>query len=64
MLLTSRPTERAATVDAVSGAAIRPYRKSQVTKVSGRGSAEWKELRKIGEKYAKFRAFTVEGLPQ
>jgi uncharacterized protein (DUF1330 family) len=29
-----------------------------------RGSAEFKELRKIGEKYAKFRTFTVEGLPQ
>jgi uncharacterized protein (DUF1330 family) len=29
-----------------------------------RDSAEWKELRKIGEKYANFRAFTVEGLPQ
>lgn len=29
-----------------------------------RNSAEFKELRKIGEKYAKFRSFTVEGLPQ
>jgi len=29
-----------------------------------RNSAEFKENRKIGEKYAKFRAFTVEGLPQ
>jgi uncharacterized protein (DUF1330 family) len=29
-----------------------------------RDSAEFKELRKIGNKYAKFRAFTVEGLPQ
>jgi len=29
-----------------------------------RGSAEFKELRKIGDKYAKFRTFTVEGLPQ
>jgi uncharacterized protein (DUF1330 family) len=29
-----------------------------------RSSAEFKELRKIGDKYAKFRAFTVEGLPQ
>jgi uncharacterized protein (DUF1330 family) len=29
-----------------------------------RSSAEFKENRKIGEKYAKFRAFTVEGLPQ
>src|SRR5213083_2121735 len=29
-----------------------------------RNSAEFKENRKIGEKYGKFRAFTVEGLPQ
>lgn len=29
-----------------------------------RDSAEYKELRKIGDKYAKFRAFTVEGQPQ
>jgi uncharacterized protein (DUF1330 family) len=29
-----------------------------------RNSAEFKENRKVGEKYAKFRAFTVEGLPQ
>ena len=29
-----------------------------------RNSAEFKENRKIGDKYAKFRAFTVEGLPQ
>jgi uncharacterized protein (DUF1330 family) len=29
-----------------------------------RDSAEFKENRKIGEKYATFRAFTVEGLPQ
>lgn len=29
-----------------------------------RDSAEYKELRKIGNKYAKFRAFTIEGLPQ
>ncbi|MGH7865104.1 MAG: DUF1330 domain-containing protein [Candidatus Binataceae bacterium] len=29
-----------------------------------RNSAEYKEARKIGDKYAKFRAFTVEGLPQ
>jgi len=27
-------------------------------------SAEYKDARKIGEKYAKFRAFAVEGLPQ
>jgi hypothetical protein len=29
-----------------------------------RNSAELKELRKTGDKYAKFRAYTVEGLPQ
>jgi uncharacterized protein (DUF1330 family) len=29
-----------------------------------RNSAEFKEVRKIGDKYAKFRSFTVEGLPQ
>src|SRR5712692_3648910 len=29
-----------------------------------RNSADYKELRKIGDKYAKFRAFAVEGLPQ
>lgn len=29
-----------------------------------RDSAEFKENRKIGEKYATFRAFTVEDLPQ
>jgi uncharacterized protein (DUF1330 family) len=29
-----------------------------------RASAEFKEARKIGAKYAKFRTFTVEGLPQ
>ena len=29
-----------------------------------RNSKEYKEARKIGDKYAKFRAFTVEGLPQ
>src|SRR3989442_1726766 len=29
-----------------------------------RDSAEFKELRKIGNRYAKFRSFTVEGLPQ
>jgi uncharacterized protein (DUF1330 family) len=27
-------------------------------------SAEYKELRKIGDKYAKFRVYAVEGLPQ
>jgi uncharacterized protein (DUF1330 family) len=29
-----------------------------------RSSAEYKEVRKIGGKYAKFRYFSVEGLPQ
>ncbi len=27
-------------------------------------STEYKEARKIGDKYAKFRSFAVEGLPQ
>src|SRR6266852_1600914 len=31
---------------------------------ASRNSAEYKEARKIGDKYAKFRAFIVEGLPQ
>ena len=29
-----------------------------------RNSAEFKDVRKIGNKYATFRSFTVEGLPQ
>jgi len=29
-----------------------------------RNSAEFKKAREIGDKYAKFRTFTVEGLPQ
>jgi len=29
-----------------------------------RDNPEWKELRKTGEKYAKFRSFAIEGLPQ
>jgi uncharacterized protein (DUF1330 family) len=29
-----------------------------------RDSPEFKEIRILGDKYAKFRAFTVEGLPQ
>ncbi len=29
-----------------------------------RVDAEYKEARKIGDKYAKFRAYAVEGLPQ
>jgi hypothetical protein len=30
----------------------------------GRNSDEFKDARKIGDKYAKFRAFAIEGLPQ
>jgi len=29
-----------------------------------RDSSQYKEARKVGDKYAKFRAFAVEGLPQ
>jgi uncharacterized protein (DUF1330 family) len=29
-----------------------------------RDNPEWKDLRKTGEKYAKFRSFAIEGLPQ
>jgi uncharacterized protein (DUF1330 family) len=29
-----------------------------------RGSAEYKAARQIGDKYAKFRAFAIEGIPQ
>ena len=29
-----------------------------------RNSSEFKENRKLGDQYAKFRAFTVEGMPQ
>ena len=29
-----------------------------------RNTPEYKEARKIGDKYAKFRAYVVEGLPQ
>jgi uncharacterized protein (DUF1330 family) len=31
---------------------------------AARNSPEYKELRKIGDKYAKFRAFAIEGSPQ
>jgi uncharacterized protein (DUF1330 family) len=31
---------------------------------AARASAEYTEMRKTGEKYAKFRSFAVEGLPQ
>jgi uncharacterized protein (DUF1330 family) len=29
-----------------------------------RSSAQYKEARKVGDRYAKFRAFAIEGLPQ
>jgi uncharacterized protein (DUF1330 family) len=29
-----------------------------------RNSAQFKEARKVGDKYAKFRSFAIEGLPQ
>jgi uncharacterized protein (DUF1330 family) len=31
---------------------------------ASRDSADYKEARKIGDKYGKFRAYIVEGLPQ
>jgi uncharacterized protein (DUF1330 family) len=31
---------------------------------ASRNAADYKEARKIGDKYATFRAFVVEGLPQ
>jgi uncharacterized protein (DUF1330 family) len=31
---------------------------------SWRSSAEYKEIRKIGDKYASFRSFAVQGVPQ
>jgi uncharacterized protein (DUF1330 family) len=31
---------------------------------SWRNSAQYKDARKVGDKYAKFRAYAVEGLPQ
>ena len=41
------------------------YTKEYAPKVQAwRNSAEYKELRKIGDKYATFRAFAVEGVPQ
>jgi len=56
-------------VTAIEGAPPKPRVAVQVwdsmEKIQAwRNSAEYKELRKIGDKYAKFRAFTVEGLPQ
>jgi uncharacterized protein (DUF1330 family) len=56
-------------VTAIEGAPPKPRVAVQVwdsmEKIQAwRNSAEFKENRKIGDKYAKFRAFTVEGLPQ
>jgi len=56
-------------VTAIEGAPPKPRVAVQVwdslEKIQAwRNSAEYKEIRKIGDKYAKFRAFTVEGLPQ
>ena len=46
-----------------SRVAINVYESLEKAKAS-RESAEYKEARKIGDKYAKFRAYVVEGLPQ
>jgi uncharacterized protein (DUF1330 family) len=56
-------------VTAIEGAPPKPRVAVQVwdsmEKIKAwRNSAEFKEIRKIGEKYAKFRSFTVEGVPQ
>ena len=56
-------------VTAIEGAPPKPRVAVQVwdsmEKIQAwRNAAEFKENRKIGDKYAKFRAFTVEGLPQ
>jgi len=56
-------------VTAIEGAPPKPRVAVQVwdslEKIQAwRNSAEYKEIRKIGDKYAKFRAFAVEGLPQ
>jgi uncharacterized protein (DUF1330 family) len=56
-------------VTAIEGAPPKPRVAVQVwdsmEKIKAwRNSAEFKENRKIGEKYAKFRSFTVEGVPQ
>ena len=43
----------------------RAYLLAQLSEIQAwRSSAEYKELRKIGDLYAKFRAFTIEGLAQ
>jgi uncharacterized protein (DUF1330 family) len=46
-----------------SRVAINVYENLEKAKASREG-AEYKEARKIGDKYAKFRAYVVEGLPQ
>jgi uncharacterized protein (DUF1330 family) len=46
-----------------SRVAINVYESLEKAKAS-REAAEYKEARKIGDKYAKFRAYVVEGLPQ
>ena len=43
--------------------AINVYESLEKAKASREG-AEYKEARKIGDKYAKFRAYVVEGIPQ
>ena len=56
-------------VTAIEGAPPKPRVAVQVwdsmEKIQAwRNSAEYKEHRKVGDKYAKFRSFTIEGLPQ
>ena len=46
-----------------SRVAINVYESLEKAKASREG-AEYKEARKIGDRYAKFRAYVVEGLPQ
>ncbi len=46
-----------------SGVAINVYDSLEKAQAS-RNAPEYKETRKIGDKYAKFRAYVVEGLPQ
>jgi uncharacterized protein (DUF1330 family) len=56
-------------VTALEGAPPAPRVAIQVwdsleTAQAWRNSAEYKKAREIGDKYAKFRAFAIEGLPQ
>ena len=46
-----------------SRVSINVYESLEKAKAS-REAAEYREARKIGDKYAKFRAYVVEGLPQ